>query len=90
MDFEEFWLDFNQHLLHCMIVLKREVVVERALEFVVKFATSKATLPKTTNAGEGTSAGGVSDDEEEADLHPLIQRLFEFLLNVSTLKTIFQ
>ena len=63
-----------------MIVLKREVVVERALEFVVKFSTSKATLPKP-NAGEGTS-GDISDEEEDCDLHPLLYRLFEFLLNV--------
>lgn len=40
VDTEAFWDSFRQLLLHSLVVFKRELAVERIIEFVVQFATS--------------------------------------------------
>ena len=86
MALEEFWAEFLACLKYPMVVYKREASVERTLEFVAKFAVSVCE--------EGPQAQGNEDkeneEEEEEPDNPLLRKLIEFLLKVSTQQNSFQ
>ena len=72
MSVEEFWTEFEQLIKFPMVVYNREPTVERTIDFIAKFTTSLSAAP-VVNA----------DGQEQSDNNPLLQRLFDFLLQVS-------
>ena len=78
MSLDEFWESFIHHLKYSMIILKREPVVERTIEFAAKFSTS-LVVPSEDKAVKES----LEEDEEEDDMHPFLMNLFTFLLDVS-------
>ncbi|KAK7466706.1 hypothetical protein BaRGS_00037193 [Batillaria attramentaria] len=76
MGVEAFWADFQNLLKFPMVVYNREPTVERTIDFVAKFVTSltaKQTPQTQEQDGEGTG-------QEDAETNPLLQKLFDFLL----------
>lgn len=56
--------------------------MERTLNFVAKFATSKKSEAEENDKEEKTKEDGEEEPEEEAD--PFLVKLIQFLLNVRT------
>ena len=81
--FGEFWESFEHHLKYSMVILKREPVVERTIEFAAKFATSLVKDPEDKEK-EVKEALEEEEEEEDDDMHPFLLKLFTFLLNVSS------
>lgn len=78
MEIDEFWPVFVEHLKYSMIVFKREVAVERTLEFVAKFATALAS----SSTEEKTEGKEGAEDVEEEDMPELLLKLMDFFLQV--------
>ncbi|KAK7111031.1 condensin complex subunit 3-like [Littorina saxatilis] len=70
MGVEAFWAEFEQLIKFPMVVYNREPTVERTIDFIAKFVTSLSSAP----------AAEASDQESESEANPLMQRLFDFLL----------
>lgn len=85
MTLEEFWPQFLHHLKFNMIVFKREPAVERTIEFVARFATCLAGVTEDKEKRDETKNQD-EDDEEDFEMHPLLTKLFDFLLQVSLLE----
>ncbi|ESO01922.1 hypothetical protein HELRODRAFT_161124 [Helobdella robusta] len=73
MDPAKFKNDFIFCLKRFMIVFKREQAVERALDFITKFACSLNSVKNKENLPTATA-----DDDD--DMHPFLLDLFNFLL----------
>ena len=75
---DAFWAEFGQLIKFPMVVYNREPTVERTIDFIAKFVTSLSSKQATeVNQRE----------ESEADCNPLLQRLFDFLLQVGLTQT---
>lgn len=87
MTLEEFWPEFVNHLKYNMIVFKRETAVERTIEFVARFATSLAGVTEDKEKEKEREKqdepnNQEEEEEEDAEMHPFLMRLFDFLLQV--------
>jgi len=79
-DFPSFWSEFSHCLKYAMVVFKREPAVERVIDFVSKFAPSlNKKLSEKEDESEEDEIDSVADNK-------LLQEMFDFLLNVSSLK----
>ncbi|KAK6178461.1 hypothetical protein SNE40_013249 [Patella caerulea] len=76
MEFDVFWKEFLHLLKFSMVVYKREVAVERTIEFVCKFISSP-DVPKPVSQSTDTETT-VSDEEGEDNI--LLNQTIEFLL----------
>ncbi|XP_076461529.1 condensin complex subunit 3-like isoform X2 [Babylonia areolata] len=75
MGVEEFWKELEQLIKFPMVVYNREPTVERTIDFLAKFVT--ALSPSPTQPTADSDAGPQHDQE---DSNPVLQRLFDFLL----------
>ena len=76
---DAFWEDFLHHLKYSLVIFKQEPAVERTLEFVARFVTSTIAPP-----GDKAANGCHSDEEDAQELPPILIKLFDYLLKVST------
>ena len=74
---DAFWAEFEQLIKFPMVVYNREPTVERTIDFIAKFTTSLSSR-------RGAEIG--EQQESEAECNPLLQRLFDFLLQVGLLQ----
>ena len=74
MGVDAFWAEFEQLIKFPMVVYNREPAVERTIDFIAKFVTSLSSKP----------APDAEQQEPESDGNPLLQRLFDFLLQVGS------
>lgn len=80
MGIERFWAEFQPLLKFPMVVYNREPAVERTIDFVARFVTSLGIKhPDNEQKDDDT------EDKNTVESNPLLQRLFDFLLEVSML-----
>ncbi|XP_025095867.1 condensin complex subunit 3-like isoform X2 [Pomacea canaliculata] len=75
MGIERFWAEFQPLLKFPMVVYNREPAVERTIDFVARFVTSLGIKhPDNEQKDDDT------EDNNKVESNPLLQRLFDFLL----------
>ncbi|XP_059149025.1 condensin complex subunit 3-like [Physella acuta] len=85
---DEFWPEFLRLLKH-PLVYGREPAVEKTIEFISKAVCNLATKtskPVASKKDENTATNNDSAEDDEEDMHPLLMKIFEFLLSVHSAK----
>lgn len=84
-DFEYFLSEFTSLLKKSLIYGDKQPAVERTLNFVAKFATSKKSETEENGKEEKAKDGDEEEGEEEPEeADPFLVKLIQFLLNVRT------
>ncbi|CAG5128202.1 unnamed protein product [Candidula unifasciata] len=87
MPFEEFWTQFLKLIKHPFVVYAREPAVEKTVEFIAKAVTDLTLVhSKQLKLSKQKKKDVIDEDEEDEDMHPLLMRLFSFLLDVHSAK----
>lgn len=80
-DFENFLSEFTCLLKKSLIHGDKQPAVERTLNFVAKFATSKKSETEE-NGKEEKAKDDEEEEEEPEEADPFLVKLIQFLLNV--------
>lgn len=77
MDLDNFYTTFLQLAKCAMIEYERFPAVERIMELMVKFSVCLAQ-----SCNENTNKENCNTEQPDDDMHPFLQRFFDFLLKV--------
>ena len=85
---EKFGAGFVEHMKPFLVVFKREMAVERAIDLIAKFSTSLCEKPSASDGNENQTELADNSQQDfdssyQDDMHPFIAYLFRFLLKVS-------
>ncbi|BFZ07082.1 hypothetical protein BsWGS_10121 [Bradybaena similaris] len=84
--FDEFWTQFLKLIKHPFVVYAREPAVEKTIEFIAKAVTDLATEQSRKLKSSKKAKKIIDEEDEDEDMHPLLLKLFEFLLEVHSAK----
>ena len=70
---------------YSLIIYRREPAVERTLDFSAKFVASFVEKGEEKKDDKNETEEELSADEEGEEMHPLVMKFFNFLLEVSGL-----
>lgn len=86
--FDEFWAQFVRLIKHACVVYARDPAVEKTIEFIAKAVIDVISEQsgKLKSSKKAKKAIADEEDEDDDDMHPLLSKLFEFLLDVHSAK----
>ncbi|KAK0049397.1 condensin complex subunit 3 [Biomphalaria pfeifferi] len=76
--FDDFWNEFRKLILSPLSVFNREPAVEKVIDFIAKFVISLALELKISRQKRVSE----NNEEEDDSMHPLLMKLFYFLLDI--------